>query len=57
MTPLMFSSGTCEGWEADTREPLEPGRACPARGPVPDTHQCVVELEGTDVVSGDVSSS
>lgn len=29
----------------------------PAPGPVPDTHQCVVELESTDVVGGDVCSS
>lgn len=55
MTPLMFSSGTCEGQQANTCEP--PEAASPAPGSVLDTHQGMVELEGADVVGGDVGSS
>lgn len=55
MTPLMFSSGTCKGWEVNIWEP--PDGASPAPGWGPDTHQCVVELEGADVVGGDVCGS
>lgn len=52
MTALMFSSGTCEG--AGEARAVSPALASPARGLVRDTHQRVVELEGTDVVGGDV---
>lgn len=55
MTLLMFSSGTCEGREVNIWEPLD--QASPAPGWVPNTHQCVVKLEGADVVGGDVCGS
>lgn len=35
---------------------MSPWSQLPCPGPVQDTHQCVVELESTDVVGGDVRS-